>query len=973
MPQGKAVIGLMLKFTDNASPGLDKAGQKLDALGGKMEKTGQKIRNAGLALTGAGAAGLLMSKAITDAAAKVETAMANVNTMLGDGEDAYNDYNKAVNDLITSIPVLGGKVEALNGLYQVLSAGIEHGAKAMEVLNVAAKAAAAGVTTLSVSVDAITGILNAYKSTGISATEAADLLFTSVLRGKLTFEELAGSIGPVIAIAAQVGVGFEQIAAAMATLTKGSVPVDIAATSLKAVMTAFLRPTQAMKDEVLKNAAAWGVMTPEIRRAKRELEEAEGAVGEAAARVDELKLALEGAAPVPAGLTNEMIKAKEALAASKEEFDRHSSALRLMEAGYNLAAGAMKGLSDEMAGISIDEKKNRLEIMKIRQAADDASRAMTDKEKARIKELEEANDRLSIKSTELGIKQDELRLKQSARREEMDKEKAKMEEVNGTMLGQTDAIDEIQGEIDEWTATWQSATEAQLEAAKVQKTAAEESAASWSEALGQSATDAVLLTLETYGLVGAIDLFSQAVEGNKGKLTEMFPNIRALTAILPLTGEMAEEAAKDLDAMADSSGSANEAFQKQADTTANKLEKLNARLEIATETMAEGTTPAMMKMKEVQVKVAEGFASADKAVGGAMGAMLTYGSATLAAIGPLISIIGQMMMLKAARLAAAAAKGVETTADAAGATVKTASTAATTANTTSIWANTMALLANPMTWIVILIIALIAALYLLWKNWDQVTEAVDKFGKSAKENLGRFFDWAKGGLEKLGKGVVAAGDAFRKFSEERGKEAVETWGKVRDTFAKGGEFLKDNAIETAKTLIKHQKKMAEGMVEGVETAFDGLGDFFGGLYDKFLKWGENMIEAFKKGIDKKKDEVKDGISEVADTIKDFLGVESPAEEGALKDVEKWPRNLVDTYGKNLLGELPMLERRMGELTKGMRLPGATPVGGARTTYADTRLDNRRTTIELHQHITNIEPETIADMVKQVIADALEGG
>jgi len=38
----------------------------------------------------------------------------------------------------------------------------------------------------------------------------------------------------------------------------------------------------------------------------------------------------------------------------------------------------------------------------------------------------------------------------------------------------------------------------------------------------------------------------------------------------------------------------------------------------------------------------------------------------------------------------------------------------------SVWAFTVALLANPMTWVVIGIVALIAALVLLWQNWDSV-------------------------------------------------------------------------------------------------------------------------------------------------------------------------------------------------------------------------------------------------------------
>lgn len=46
--------------------------------------------------------------------------------------------------------------------------------------------------------------------------------------------------------------------------------------------------------------------------------------------------------------------------------------------------------------------------------------------------------------------------------------------------------------------------------------------------------------------------------------------------------------------------------------------------------------------------------------------------------------------------------------------------------TASIWASTIALLANPLTWIVLLIVGLIAAIVLLVKNWVVVTEAIGK-------------------------------------------------------------------------------------------------------------------------------------------------------------------------------------------------------------------------------------------------------
>ena len=62
----------------------------------------------------------------------------------------------------------------------------------------------------------------------------------------------------------------------------------------------------------------------------------------------------------------------------------------------------------------------------------------------------------------------------------------------------------------------------------------------------------------------------------------------------------------------------------------------------------------------------------------------------------------------------------------------------------AMWANNTAMLASPMTWIVLGIIALIAAIILLVKNWDKVKAAVLSFVDTAKGYLSQFWTWITG-------------------------------------------------------------------------------------------------------------------------------------------------------------------------------------------------------------------------------------
>lgn len=137
-----------------------------------------------------------------------------------------------------------GMEDALSGLYQAISAGATDAA---EVSNRAAELAIAGVSDHKVAVDALTTATNAYKADALTAGEASDALFTAVRAGKTTLSELSGSIGKVAPLAATMGVSFDETTAALATLTLTGVSTGEAATQLRGVMAAVVKPTSQAK------------------------------------------------------------------------------------------------------------------------------------------------------------------------------------------------------------------------------------------------------------------------------------------------------------------------------------------------------------------------------------------------------------------------------------------------------------------------------------------------------------------------------------------------------------------------------------------------------------------------------------------------------------------------------------------------------------------------------------------------------
>ncbi|RKY09819.1 MAG: phage tail tape measure protein, partial [Planctomycetota bacterium] len=178
--------------------------------------------------------------------ATFEKQLAEVSTMLDGQSMRYLPrYSRAVQSMSMSI---GESTDTLSrGLYDILSASIP-ASKALDVLEVSSKAAAAGLTTTGVAADAITTIIKSYRLEADDAASVSDLLFAIVKRGKTTFGELAPNIGKVASLAANAGLSLEEMGAALSTMTRSGVRTDIAITGLKAIIATMMKPTDEAAD-----------------------------------------------------------------------------------------------------------------------------------------------------------------------------------------------------------------------------------------------------------------------------------------------------------------------------------------------------------------------------------------------------------------------------------------------------------------------------------------------------------------------------------------------------------------------------------------------------------------------------------------------------------------------------------------------------------------------------------------------------
>jgi len=180
-------------------------------------------------------------------AQSLEKAMALVGTAVDKSTVSLVVLERQLVDMFATLPVTTLD-EMTKGLYDIVSSGIPAG-KAIEFLGVSAKAAIAGVTSTAVAVDALTTVTNAFAGQGVSVEEAAEKMFAAVAKGKVTFEQLAGGIGGVSAIAVAYGVKLEDVLGATAQLTLGTLSAAEAFVGIRSAMVNIVRPTENFKKQ----------------------------------------------------------------------------------------------------------------------------------------------------------------------------------------------------------------------------------------------------------------------------------------------------------------------------------------------------------------------------------------------------------------------------------------------------------------------------------------------------------------------------------------------------------------------------------------------------------------------------------------------------------------------------------------------------------------------------------------------------
>jgi len=178
-----------------------------------------------------------------------ETRLAEVSTILSEDVDQMSRFKAGIESLAITYGQATSDIS--KGLYDILSAAF-NSSDAMNLLNTSIKASIAGLSDVRTSVKIFTTVLNSYGKSVEQATHVSDVLFQSVIRGKFQFADLEQALGYVVPIAAQAGISFDELSAALSTATRHGLHIDMTARGLALAIQGIVNPSEKAKKAAVK-------------------------------------------------------------------------------------------------------------------------------------------------------------------------------------------------------------------------------------------------------------------------------------------------------------------------------------------------------------------------------------------------------------------------------------------------------------------------------------------------------------------------------------------------------------------------------------------------------------------------------------------------------------------------------------------------------------------------------------------------
>ena len=235
------------------------------AMGGlrsTVKKVGSDMGQVGRSATMLAAPILAAAGAGIKAFIGFDDALAKTVALVGIGREQVDQWGEQIKDLAPAVGI--GPTKLAEALFDITSGGLR-GQEAMDALTASAKASVIGLGETANVGRVATAALNAYAGQGLTAAKSTSILVATVREGQLSAESLATSIGRVLPIASEMGVGLDQVGAAMAAMTRLGANAEEAATALRSTLNTLLQPTSQAEKELAKIGVSAGELRKQLK------------------------------------------------------------------------------------------------------------------------------------------------------------------------------------------------------------------------------------------------------------------------------------------------------------------------------------------------------------------------------------------------------------------------------------------------------------------------------------------------------------------------------------------------------------------------------------------------------------------------------------------------------------------------------------------------------------------------------------
>lgn len=349
--------------------------------------------------------------------------------------------------------------------------------------------------------------------------------------------------------------------------------------------------------------------------------------------------------------------------------------------------------------------------------------------------------------------------------------------------------------------------------------------------VGKLAVDLASFTNYSGGAEGASQALTKALLGERESvkllgISILEEDVKAKVALLTKQG-MTFETERQAKAYAtlliaqEQSKNAIGDFERTSESFANQQRILNARLGDLAVTLGEKILPPATKVLSWMVSIVEKVTDWTEKHPVLTGILVKFGVALGALVGTGgLLILGALAFIKMAGAIKTSLEFYRSFAQ-----VLPLVTA-------KVWAFTASLLANPITWWVIGITAAIAAIILLWKNWEKISEWISKKIDWICDKFKWLGDKIKWVAEKLG------------IYKEKTEEVIASTEKLEEKTDDVGESIDElsdiekEAEEVAKALAEENEKLAdslEAVGEKAEIASDSIKIYAEGVAENYIQ------------------------------------------------------------------------------------------------------------------------------------------